>query len=63
MSNPGHRTRPKQKCVNRARSHLRWPVQRAIASIKTWRVLRKASSSPARLTVITKAILTLELHR
>nr|WP_078937800.1 transposase family protein [Streptomyces virginiae] len=63
-----HRRKPgkdtlKQKCVNRAHSRFRWPVERAIASIKTWRILRKARCHPARLTSITKAILTLETHR
>ncbi|MGW6412648.1 transposase family protein, partial [Streptomyces vinaceus] len=53
----------KQKCVNRAHSRLRWPVERAIARIKTWRVLRKARISPNRLTSIARAVLTLETHR
>jgi hypothetical protein len=64
-----HRRRPgkdltvKQKSVNRAHSRLRWPVERAIARLKTWRLLRKARISPNRLTSIAKAILTLETHR
>ncbi|MGW6413436.1 transposase family protein [Streptomyces vinaceus] len=47
-----HRRKPskdltrKQKRVNHARSRLRWPVERAIASIKTWRTLRKARCHP-----------------
>jgi transposase len=51
-----HRRRPgkdltvKQKCVNRAHSRLRWPVERAIARIKTWRFLRKARCHPSRMT-------------
>ncbi len=63
-----HRRRPgkdltdKQKCVNRAHSRLRWPVERAIARIKTWRILRKARCNPNRITSIAKAILTLETH-
>ncbi|MGW2584629.1 transposase [Streptomyces virginiae] len=63
-----HRRRPgkdltaKQKSVNRAHSRLRWPVERTIARIKTWRILRKARLSPNRLTSIAKAILTLETH-
>jgi hypothetical protein len=61
-----HRRRPgkdltvKQKSVNQAHSRMRWPVERAIARIKTWRILRKARISPNRLTSIAKAILTLE---
>ncbi|MFE4583461.1 transposase family protein, partial [Streptomyces chartreusis] len=49
--------------VNRAHSRLRWPVERAIARIKTWRILRKARCSPKRITSIAQAILTLETHR
>ncbi|WP_420707025.1 transposase family protein [Streptomyces sp. NRRL F-2664] len=64
-----HRRKPrkdptlKQRCVNRAHSRLRWPVERTIASIKSWRILRKARCHPSRFTSITKAILTLETHR
>ncbi|MGW6674450.1 transposase family protein, partial [Streptomyces vinaceus] len=64
-----HRRKPrkeltlKQKRVNRAHTRLRWPVERAIAEIKTWRILRKARCHPTKLTSITKAILTLEAHR
>ncbi|WP_331747036.1 transposase family protein (plasmid) [Streptomyces sp. NBC_00853] len=53
----------KQRSVNRAHSRLRWPVERAIARIKTWRIFRKARCSPNNLTSIAKAILTLETHR
>ncbi|MGW7825326.1 transposase family protein [Streptomyces puniciscabiei] len=53
----------KQRSVNRAHSRLRWPVERAIARIKTRRVLRKARPSPNTLTSIARAILTLETHR
>ncbi|KPI17801.1 hypothetical protein OV450_8000 [Actinobacteria bacterium OV450] len=54
---------PKQKSGNRAHSRMRWPVERAIARIKTWRILRKARCSPNRLTSIARAILTLETRR
>jgi hypothetical protein len=63
-----HRRRPgkdltvKQRCVNRAHSRLRWPVERAIASVKTWRILRKTRCNPNRMTSIVKAILTLKTH-
>ncbi|MGX8910262.1 transposase family protein [Streptomyces netropsis] len=50
----------KQKCLNRAHSRLRWPVEKDIASIETWRPLRKARCHPTGLTSITKAVLTLE---
>ncbi|MEV7003874.1 transposase family protein [Streptomyces sp. NPDC093982] len=62
---PGTRPRPRlrrQRSVNRAHSRLRWPVERAIARIKTWRLLRKARTNPNKITSITKAILTLETH-
>ncbi|WP_324605398.1 transposase family protein, partial [Streptomyces sp. NRRL F-2664] len=49
--------------VNRAHSRLRWPVERTIARIKTWRILRKARLSPNKLTSIARAILTLQTHR
>ncbi|MEU2834746.1 transposase family protein, partial [Streptomyces lavendulae] len=60
--NPGKDLTAKQSSVNRAHSRLRWPVERAIARIKTWRILRKARLSPNTLTSIAKAILTLETH-
>ncbi|MFJ3106838.1 transposase family protein [Streptomyces sp. NPDC086835] len=61
-----HRRRPgkdlttKQRSVNRAHSRLRWPVERTIAQIKTWRILRKARRNTRRLTSIAQAILTPE---
>ncbi|QWA26776.1 transposase family protein [Streptomyces osmaniensis] len=64
-----HRRRPgkdltvKQRCVNRAHSRLRWPVERTIASVKTWRILRTARCRPTTMTSIGRAILTLETHR
>ncbi|WP_406053536.1 transposase [Streptomyces sp. NBC_01077] len=60
---PGKDLTVKQRCVNRAHSRLRWPVERSIASVKTWRILRKARCNPSRMTSIVKAILTLEAHR
>lgn len=53
----------KKKSVNQAHSRLRWPVQRAIAQIKTWHTPSKARINPNELTSITKAILTLETLR
>ncbi|MFK0239011.1 transposase family protein [Streptomyces vinaceus] len=64
-----HRRKPaqdltlEQKFVNRAHSRLRRPVEKAIARIKTWRILRKARLSPNNLTSIARAILTLETRR
>ncbi|WP_411142602.1 transposase family protein [Streptomyces sp. x-80] len=64
-----HRRRPgkgltvKRRCVNRAHSRMRWPVERTIARLKTWRLLRKARCSPNVLMSITKALLALGTHR
>ncbi|MFE5797024.1 transposase family protein [Streptomyces sp. NPDC056503] len=53
----------RQAAVNRAHARLRFPVERAFARLKAWRIFRKARISPNRLTSITKAILTLERRR
>ncbi|MFD5514389.1 transposase family protein [Streptomyces sp. NPDC127051] len=60
---PGKDLTPEQKSASRAHSRLRWPAGRAIARIKTWRILRKARPSPTKLTSIARAILTPETHR
>ncbi|MEU9057226.1 transposase family protein [Streptomyces sp. NPDC048384] len=60
---PGKDLPIKQMCIHRAHSRLRWPVERTIAGIKTWRILRKARISPTKLTSIARAILTLETRR
>lgn len=60
---PGKDLTAKQKSVNRAHSRPQWPAERAIAQIKTWRILRKTRCNPNRLTSIGKAILTPEHHR
>jgi hypothetical protein len=60
---PGKDLDAKEKCVNRAHARLRYPVERTIARIKTWRILRKARHSPNALTSTAKAILILEAHR
>ncbi|MCD0483432.1 transposase [Streptacidiphilus sp. ASG 303] len=53
----------KQQAVNRAHARLRFPVERAFARLKTWRIFRKARCSPNRLTSAIRAVLTLEQHR
>lgn len=60
---PGKDLTVRQSSANRAYSRLRRPRERAIAQIKTWRILRRARTSPNRLTSITKAALTLKTHR
>ncbi|GLZ60940.1 transposase family protein [Micromonospora sp. NBRC 107095] len=60
-----HRYRPKlsrrQKAVNRAHARIRARGERAIATLKTWKVLTKLRCCPRRATAIVQAILV--LHR
>ena len=41
----------------------RAPVERGVASLKSWRIFRRSRCSPNRMTSIVKAILTLERQR
>jgi hypothetical protein len=52
-----------QNTVNRALAQTRVPVERGVARLKTWRIVRHARCSPNRMTSIAKAILTLERQR
>ena len=54
---------PTQRTINRALSAARSPVERSIARLKAWRIFRRARCSPNRMTVIAKAVLTLERQR
>ncbi|MGW5434085.1 transposase family protein [Streptomyces sp. NPDC004059] len=54
---------PTQRTINRALSAARAPVERSIARLKSWRIFRRARCSPNRMTVIAKAVLTLERQR
>ncbi|MFI7601209.1 transposase family protein [Actinoplanes sp. NPDC049681] len=58
-----HRYRPKlsrrQKAVNRAHARIRARGERAIATLKTWKVLAKLRCCPRRASVIVQAILVL----
>ncbi|MEU4660672.1 transposase family protein [Micromonospora chalcea] len=60
-----HRYRPKlsrrQRAVNRGHARLRARGERAIATLKTWKILTKLRCCPRRATAIVKAILV--LHR
>ena len=60
-----HRYRPKlsrrQKAVNRAHARIRARGERAIATVKTWKLLAKLRCCPRRATAIVQAILV--LHR
>ncbi len=52
-----------QRTVNRALSAARAPVERSVARLKSWRIFRRARCSPNHMTVVTKAVLTLERQR
>ncbi|MET7403788.1 transposase family protein [Dactylosporangium sp. NPDC005572] len=60
-----HRHRPKlsrrQKAVNKAHTKIRACGERAIATLKTWKILTKLRCCPRRATTIVQAILV--LHR
>lgn len=63
-----HRRRPRQeltvrqRSLNKAHARLRYPVERGIARLKTWRIFRKARCSPTWLTTAAQAVLTLESY-
>jgi hypothetical protein len=58
-----HARRPRlsrnEKAVNRAHSRIRGLGERAIAILKTWRILTKLRCCPGRATPIVQAILVL----
>jgi hypothetical protein len=58
-----HRHRPRlssrQKAVNRAHARVRALGERAIATLKTWKILVKLRCCPRRATAIVHAILVL----
>jgi len=41
----------------------RAPVERGMARLKSWQIFRRSRISPNRMSVIIKAVLTLEKHR
>lgn len=49
-----------QRAVNRALPKARAPVEGGVARPKSWRIFRRAPSSPNRMTSIAAAVLTLE---
>ncbi len=49
--------------TNRALSAARAPVERGVASLKSWRIFRSARCSPNRLSSIAAAVLALERQR
>lgn len=50
-----------QKAVSRAHAKIRALGEQAMATLKTWRLLRKLRCSTTRITDLGKAVLTLEL--
>lgn len=58
-----HRYRPKlsrrQKAVNRSHARVRARGERAVATLKTWKILAKLRCSPSRTTSIVQALLVL----
>ncbi|WP_372412137.1 transposase family protein [Streptomyces luteireticuli] len=51
-----------QRAVNRAHAKIRAIGERAMATLKNWRLLRKLRCSTTRITPTVHAILTLNLH-
>ncbi len=58
-----HHYRPKlshrQKAVNTSHARIRARGERAVATLKTWKILNKLRCSPSRMTTIVQAILVL----
>jgi hypothetical protein len=52
-----------EQTANRALSAARAPVERGMARLKSWQIFRRSHISPNRMTVIARAILTLERQR
>ncbi|MEV4284047.1 transposase family protein [Nonomuraea bangladeshensis] len=61
----GHRLRPPlsrhQRSVNRAHARIRACGERAVATLKTWKVLSRLRCCPRRATTLVQAILVLQL--
>ncbi|MFE4582990.1 transposase family protein, partial [Streptomyces chartreusis] len=52
----------KHKASNKVHAGLRAPIERTIARIKQWRILRHARISPNRLSSVSAALLTLMIY-
>jgi hypothetical protein len=50
------------KAVNRSHAKIRALGERAVATLKTWRILRRYRGCPTRITNIVAAVLTLHLQ-
>ncbi|SED56727.1 Helix-turn-helix of DDE superfamily endonuclease [Streptomyces sp. 2231.1] len=60
---PGGELTLTQRTINRALAAARAPVERGMARLKAWKIFRRSRISPNRMTVIAKAVLTLERQR
>lgn len=60
---PGGEPTPTEQTSNRALSAVRAPVERGMARLKSWQILRRSRISPNRMSVIARAVLTLERQR
>ncbi len=61
-SSPRREPSSGQKVVNTSISQPRAPGERANASLKSWRLLRKIRSSPAHVTRLVNAVQVLILN-
>ncbi|MDT0438674.1 MULTISPECIES: transposase family protein [Streptomyces] len=52
---------PGQKAVNRSHAKIRALVEQAVATLRSWRLLRKLRCSSTRITSLVQAVLTLHL--
>lgn len=50
-----------QQAVNRSQAKIRALVEQAIATLKSWRLLRKLRCSTTRITNVVQVVLTLQL--
>ncbi|MDH6222229.1 hypothetical protein M2283_009578 [Streptomyces pseudovenezuelae] len=50
-----------QQAVNLSNARIRALGEQAMATLKTWRLLRKLRCSTARITALVQAVLTLHL--
>lgn len=56
-----HKLSTGQQAVNRSHAKIRALVEQAMATLKTWRLLRKLRCSTTRVTSLVQAVLTLHL--
>ncbi|CAM5603621.1 hypothetical protein Sdia_36830 [Streptomyces diastaticus subsp. diastaticus] len=60
---PGGELTLTERTQNQALPAARAPVERGMARLKSWQIFRRTRISPNRMSVITKAVLTLEMQR